>query len=391
VPDGSPAASLVVQTSFLGDVVLTTALLRELAGRGPVDVVVRPDAAAVLAGHPDVRRVVVYDKRGRDRGVGGVWRLARALRAAGPYAAAYLAQGSPRSAALALAAGCRVRVGFDTSRNARPLYTRVVRFRRDRHHAERLWALACPDAEPSAEAARPRLYPGEAERAAVDALLGGLAAGAGGFVAVAPGSVWATKRWPFYPALGAELAGGWPVVVTGGPGDRALADEIAAARDQRLGAAAPRVGGGDADARRVRADRAGVRLRAAGAGERDERRARPRLPAVRPARAAGVPARPLAVHARAGARRGRGARPRDARRRRPARRPGRLTVGRRRPAGAPQRTADAAVGRRNAARMFETASGSVQPGRPRMRCQSGWAPKRDHAAARAAASSKASM
>ena len=229
MPDGSPAASLVVQTSFLGDVVLTTALLRELAGRGPVDVVVRPDAAAVLAGHPDVRRVVVYDKRGRDRGVGGVWRLARALRAAGPYAAAYLAQGSPRSAALALAAGCRVRVGFDTSRNARPLYTRVVRFRRDRHHAERLWALACPDAEPSAEAARPRLYPGEAERAAVDALLGDLAAGAGGFVAVAPGSVWATKRWPFYPALGAELAGGWPVVVTGGPGDRALADEIVAA------------------------------------------------------------------------------------------------------------------------------------------------------------------
>ena len=32
--------SLVVQTSFLGDVVLTTPLLRELSSRGPVDVVV---------------------------------------------------------------------------------------------------------------------------------------------------------------------------------------------------------------------------------------------------------------------------------------------------------------------------------------------------------------
>ena len=228
----SGAASLVVQTSFLGDVVLTTPLLRELAGRGPVDVVVRPDAAPILAGHPDVRRVVVYDKRGRDAGLGGLWRLARRLRAGGPYAAAYLAQGSPRSAALALLAGCGGRVGFDTSRQARPLYTRVVRFRRERHHAERLWALACPDGEPSSEAIRPRLYPGAAERVAADGVLAPLAAGVaagGGFVAVAPGSVWATKRWPFYPALGADLAGEWPVVVVGGPSDRELATAVVAA------------------------------------------------------------------------------------------------------------------------------------------------------------------
>jgi len=228
LPNQPRPASLVVQTSFLGDVVLTTPLLREIARRGPVDVVVRPDAAPLLVNNPDVRRVVVYDKRGRDAGLGGLWRLARRLRAGGPYAAAYLAQGSPRSAALALLAGCRVRVGFDTSRNARPLYTRVVRFRRDRHHAERLWALARPDAEPAADDLRPRLYPGAGERAAVDALLAGFDL-AGGFVAFAPGSVWATKRWPFYAELGAALAADWPVVVVGGPGDRELAAAVVAA------------------------------------------------------------------------------------------------------------------------------------------------------------------
>jgi heptosyltransferase-2 len=236
----APQASLVVQTSFLGDVVLTTPLLAELARRGPVDVVVRPDAAAVLANHPDVRRLVVYDKRGRDAGVGGLWRLGRRLHAGGPYAAAYMAQGSPRSAALALVAGCRERVGFDTSRNARPLYTRVVRFRRDRHHAERLWALAAPAADPERtptdDELRPRLYPGPGERATVDALLadldaGGAAAGGSGagLVAFAPGSVWATKRWPYYAELGAELAAESPVVVVGGPGDRELAAAIVAA------------------------------------------------------------------------------------------------------------------------------------------------------------------
>ena len=238
----SGEASLVVQTSFLGDVVLTTPLINELARRGPVDVVVRPDAAALLADNPDVRHLVVYDKRGADRGVGGVWRVGRRLGALGrpgERRTAYLAQGSPRSAALALVAGCAERVGFDTSRQARALYTRVVRYRRERHHAERLWSLAAPvdrpEATPSAEELRPRLHPGAGERAAVDAVLDGLDGVGGGdgrargFVALAPGSVWATKRWPFFPELAARVAPRRPIVVTGGPGDRELAAAIAAA------------------------------------------------------------------------------------------------------------------------------------------------------------------
>ena len=61
-------ASLVIQTSFLGDTILTTPLLAQLAHRGPVDVVTTPAAASLLAGHPAVRQVIVYDKRGARRG-----------------------------------------------------------------------------------------------------------------------------------------------------------------------------------------------------------------------------------------------------------------------------------------------------------------------------------
>ena len=45
-------------------------------------------------------------------------------------------------------------------------------------------------------------------------------------VAVAPGSAWATKRWPDYPALTSALAPEWRVVVVGGPDDQARAAEI---------------------------------------------------------------------------------------------------------------------------------------------------------------------
>ncbi|MEO7086188.1 MAG: hypothetical protein ABI442_11775, partial [Gemmatimonadaceae bacterium] len=89
-------ASLVVQTSFLGDMVLTTPLIAHLAAQGPVDVVCTPAAAALLANNPSVRDVIRYDKRGADNGIAGFRQLASRLKARG-YDAAYLAQGSSRS------------------------------------------------------------------------------------------------------------------------------------------------------------------------------------------------------------------------------------------------------------------------------------------------------
>jgi len=228
-------SSLVIQTSFLGDVVLTTPLLAELATSGPVDVVVTPGAAALLANHPAVRDVLVFDKRGADVGMARLWRFARGLRTradgtAREVSAAYLAQGSVRSASMALLAGIRERVGFDSSAG-RMLYTRRSHYRADRHHAERLWRLAAGDGapDPKPEVIRPRLFPGEAERSAVDALLKEVPRDGAPLFALAPGSIWGTKRWPHFAALAARLAPLYRLVVIGGAADGPLAAEIARA------------------------------------------------------------------------------------------------------------------------------------------------------------------
>ncbi len=225
-------ASLVFQTSFLGDTVLTTPLLAAVATRGPVDAVVTPLGATILRGNPTVRELIVYDKRGRDAGVLGLRRLARRLRT-GAYDAAYLAQGSLRSAVLARAARIARRVGFDTSAG-RALYTERVRYRRDAHHAERLWRLAAGDAAPAPplEAIRPHLYPGDEERAAVDALLEELR-GSEPLVAVAPGSIWGTKRWPHVAAM-VSLLDEARFVVIGSDEDSTLAEMVAAAAPGRV-------------------------------------------------------------------------------------------------------------------------------------------------------------
>ncbi len=201
LPSEPPLNSLVVQTSFLGDMVLTTPLLAYLAERGAVDVVATPAAAALLANHPAVRETIVYDKRGGDRGVGGFLRLAARLRASNRYDAAYHAQGSPRSGALTAAARIGDRVGFATSAG-RMFYTTRIAPIDNMHHAARLLSLGTRDPLRSAspETLRPRLYPGSPERDAVNRLFAGRR-DSRSLIAVAPGSGWATKRWPFYAEL----------------------------------------------------------------------------------------------------------------------------------------------------------------------------------------------
>ena len=221
-------SSLVIQTSFLGDTVLTTPLIAELARRGPVDVVTTPAAASLLANHPGIRALVPYDKRNSDSGIGGFFRLATRLRRFG-YDSAYLAQGSLRSAALAVAAGASHRVGFATSAG-RALYNVKVEYREDLHHAARLLRLAKPDAVPSASEIRPRLYPGIPERGAVDRFLAlHDALSDAPLVALAPASVWATKRWPYYAQLARELASHARIVVIGAVEDAPLVAEVCAA------------------------------------------------------------------------------------------------------------------------------------------------------------------
>jgi heptosyltransferase-2 len=237
--DRTPA--LVVQTSFLGDMVLTTPLIASLAERGPVDVVATPATAPLVAGNPAVRRVFTYDKAGADRGIGGLWRLSRSFRlaapaaspargsSAGPTPVAYLAQGSIRSAIVALLSGARERIGFSTS-PGRALYTRTVLYRTDHHHAERLWSLGAAEGErPTPAQLRPRLFPSPADVAAVDELLAGRGWRGEPIVALAPGSIWGTKRWPHYEEVARRLADHVRVAIVGGPADSELARRVAEA------------------------------------------------------------------------------------------------------------------------------------------------------------------
>ena len=227
----------MVQTAFLGDVVLTTPLLRVLAARhGPVDVVTTAAAAPLLDTHPAVRQVIRYDKRGADRGWRGLAALAHRLREA-HYEVAYLPHRSLRSALLAWWARIPARIGFRDG--WRLLYTESRRrpAATGTHEVDRLLALA---GDPGA-IRTPSIGLTAADHAGALAFAEAEELGAE-VVALAPGSIWGTKRWPHFAGLATRLASTHAVAVVGGPDDGALADEIVSAVRKAGGRAASACG-----------------------------------------------------------------------------------------------------------------------------------------------------
>lgn len=225
---------LLAQTSFLGDVVLTTALAQTITAAWPdaeIHWLVRPDAKPLLAPTYGAR-VHTFDKRGVHSGLRGVRSIARTL-AAFDFDAAIGVQRSLRTALLLAWAGIPTRVGFAGSAGAW-LYGHRVR-KSGSHARDRLVGLARGlgiDVPPTFE--RPHLDVSDEARMAVEqrSAREGIDP-TGEVVVVAPGSAWATKQWPsssFGEAAAALCrAGRDPVVVIGTSADRTRAAEVARA------------------------------------------------------------------------------------------------------------------------------------------------------------------
>lgn len=230
----NPGGVLVLQTAFLGDVVLTTPLLRELkrvhASR-PLTVVATPLSCEILAGLPFIDRVVAFDKAGKDAGPFGTWRLASALRLERP-AVAVAAQRSFRTGLLALFSGAPLRVGWSGASGGFA-YTARVPWRAEDHAVQRYLALAGPaGGDPAHADLRPEIHVSDAQRErAATRLRDAGVSDAPARLALAPGSIWGTKRWT--PAGYAEVARaargrGLAVVLLGSKGERSLCEQIAA-------------------------------------------------------------------------------------------------------------------------------------------------------------------
>ncbi len=217
---------LLLQTAFIGDVILTTPMAQaahEVLAPCEVHFMAIPGAANVLEKNPHIARVWVYDKRGRQRGLRGLWQLARQLRRE-KFTHAFVPHRSLRSALLVWLARIPVRVGFNRSAGAFLFNQKIVY--EEKHEVERNLDLLRSFGKLTTSF-KPIVAWDKSDEARVALLIKETRPTK---IALAPGSVWATKRWPEerFAALAQKLIAETraEIFLLGGKEDAALCERI---------------------------------------------------------------------------------------------------------------------------------------------------------------------
>jgi heptosyltransferase-2 len=186
---------VVVQTAFLGDVLLTLPLLKACVDAFPsarVKIVTTPSAAQAIDRVQIPIDIIPFDKRGADKSADGLRRVAEACQVSAK-SMVFVPHKSYRSAQLVRRMRhARAIVTWSDAHTA-SIATHVISYPYPMHEADRsLWLLSpfCTSV-PAKEYLTPIALFSEDERA----WLQGLALPES-YVALAPGSVWPTKRWP---------------------------------------------------------------------------------------------------------------------------------------------------------------------------------------------------
>ena len=219
---------LLVRFSSIGDLILTTPLLRAIRTRHPdarISFVVREDMAETLRNNPRIDELITWRRDSRLQG------LAATLRRRN-WTHRLDLHGSMRSRLLRQLVGGSW-TGYPKHRLRRQLLitTHGRRGGRLGPVAERYFAAA-RDLDVTPDGLPPEFFPTESAAASAASLLAKRSLGEERrVVALAPGAAHFTKRWPphHWIALAARLAPAFDVVIVGGPAEREVAAEIEAA------------------------------------------------------------------------------------------------------------------------------------------------------------------
>jgi len=226
---------LIIPYMWIGDFVRGHTVVRVLKQRWPnrpVDMLTTSLCAPLIDYMPGVRSGIIWDLPRSRLALAQQWGLAGRLRA-GNYSTALVMPRTWKSAIAPALAGIPERVGFVGEAR----FGLLNQWRWGEKTLPRLIdknaALALPDgASLPAEWPVPQLRVPAGE---VDRWRQANGLGSNPAVALAPGSVGASKRWTYYPEAARLLAQqGLDVWVVGGPGEKALAAEIVAAGGARV-------------------------------------------------------------------------------------------------------------------------------------------------------------
>lgn len=211
---------LIIQTAFLGDVILATPLVEELKRLFPdaqIDVLVKKGNESLLSSHPKINRVYLLDKsKGKWK---NIYQLIRSFRK-NHYDLLINLHRFASSGIIAVLSGAKQIVGYDKNPLSFLYSKKFLHLLDGRHEVERNLSLISHLGATSKR--RPQLYPSLSDYQKVQAYQ------TQKYYCLAPASVWFTKQLPKeqWVTLIQHLPSDSTLYLVGGKGDAALCEEI---------------------------------------------------------------------------------------------------------------------------------------------------------------------
>lgn len=218
---------LVIQTAFIGDVILATPLAQVLKQNYPgctIHYLVRKGNEQLLEGNSDIDQIIVWDKSKRKyQNLLKTIRLVRKVN----YTAVYNIQRFLSTGLITLFARSPMKIGFGKNplsiffNKKIPHYTSPATDPNPIHEVQRNLSLIDSQIK---EFIRPKLYSSADDKSIVSSLMDGKK-----FVVFAPSSVWFTKQWPIikWAELAARIPAQVNIYLVGSLSDFSYCEEIA--------------------------------------------------------------------------------------------------------------------------------------------------------------------
>ena len=220
---------LLVQTSWLGDTVLSTPVIagiKKIYPQAGLWMMTTASASELIKRDPLLAGVLIYDKRGDDKGISGFLEMRKRIRKL-KFDRVYSLHKSFRTTLLLWLCGIPRRIGFADAKLAF-LYHRTCRRNPEDHDVLRNLSLLSGDTSFESLDTELRLFPPEVDK--VDQSVKTLLSGIADYAVLVPGSAWETKRWPWegYRQVARHLmAKGYRVVTLGAPSEKNICDKVA--------------------------------------------------------------------------------------------------------------------------------------------------------------------
>ena len=215
---------LIIQTAFIGDVVLATALIEKLHQyytNASIDFLLRKGNEGLLKAHPYLREVLIWEKKkDKQKNLFGLLRKIRSNK----YDVVINVQRFMATGILTAFSGAAETIGFIKNPMSLFFSDRVRHIvstpERPLHEIQRNQKLIekLTDALPE----KPRLYPSAADRQKVAAYK------QDAYICVAPASVWFTKQFPAekWVSFIKKVPQRYKIYLLGAPGDMELCEKI---------------------------------------------------------------------------------------------------------------------------------------------------------------------